>query len=284
MILGGTGRMGRWFTNFFKEKGFDVAIFSRSRNRALQASRELDVNYIQSLTAVNEADIVLVSTSLESTVAIIREVSKSMKPNSILFDIASIKSGVIEALEDAHTLGIRTISIHPMFGPGTTSIKGKHLLVIPVGDDPKLVTEMINLFKDAQIHILKSGKTHDELMAIALSLPHFLNIVFGKILTHSDLKEIMKVSGTTFALQLLVTEAVYSEDPELYYEIQSHNLAFANLLDEFLKSVTDATFIIKRKDKAAFIRSFNQVKTELSKDPNFMHAYHRFYRAYETTI
>lgn len=281
VILGGTGKMGRWFAQFLKDKGFEVSIHSRSPERAAKTAEELHVKYIESMDDVRDADIVIVSTSLSSTADTIQEVSKRMRPNTILFDIASVKGTVIQALEEARTLGIRTISIHPMFGPGAASLKGKHVIVIPVGDDPELVDEMLSLFEGAETHILKSGEAHDMMVALTLSLPHFLNIVFGKTLSKMDIGEAAKFAGTTFTLQLMVAEAVFSEDADLYYAIQSQNKAFAKVLDAFLNSAREVASTIKRKDRDAFLDSFKEVRASLSKDPNFANAYSRFYKAYE---
>lgn len=280
-ILGGTGKMGRWFAGFLKDKDFNVAIHSRSPERAAEAAQELGVEYIKSIDAVRDFDMVIVSTSLSSTATTVREVAKKMKPNAVLFDIASVKGDVINALEEARKRGVRAISVHPLFGPGAKSLKGKHVIVIPVGDDPELVDEVLSLFEGAETHILSSGEAHDMMVALTLSLPHFLNIVFGKTLKDADVREVVKFAGTTFALQLMVAEAVYSEDPDLYYEIQSQNKAFAKVLDAFLESAREAASTIKRKNRESFVKSFKEVRATLAKDPNFANAYNQFYKAYE---
>lgn len=281
VILGGTGKMGRWFSKFLKDKGFEVMIQSRALEKAVKAAEELGVKYIASIDAVRDADMVIVSTSLDSTVENIRMVSKKMRPKATLFDIASVKGDIIKALEEARALGIRTISVHPMFGPGATSIKGKHVIVIPIGSDPRLVDEILNLFEGADTQILGSGEAHDTVVALTLSLPHFLNIIFGKTLASEDIKEVLKLAGTTFALQLMVAESVYSEDPDLYYGIQSQNAAFVKVLNALLECASEVASTVERKDKEAFVKSFKDVKTSLAKDPNFANAYSRFYKAYE---
>jgi len=282
VILGGTGKMGRWFSKFLKDKGFEVLIHSRSPEKAAKVAEELGVKYIRSIDSVRDADMVIVSTSLDSTVENIRMVSKRMRPNAILFDIASVKGSIINALEEARTLGIKAISVHPMFGPGASSIKGKRVLIIPLGNDSALLDEMSNLFEGAEIHVLDSGETHDKIVALTLSLPHFLNMIFGKTLSAStEIGELIKFAGTTFALQLMVTEAVYSEDPDLYYGIQSLNPAFTRVLDTLLESVMEVASTVKRNDAEAFVNSFKEVRDYLAKDPNFVNAYGRFYKAYE---
>jgi hypothetical protein len=82
----------------------------------------------------------------------------------------------------------------------------------------------------------------------------------------------------------LVTEAVYSENPDLYYEIQSQNAFFAKVLDVFLKSAKVSALTIKEKDKETFVNNFKKVRNSLAKDPNFSKAYSRFCKAYEAAF
>jgi prephenate dehydrogenase len=119
------------------------------------------------------------------------------------------------------------------------------------------------------------------MMAFTLALPHFLNIVFGRTLTHADIIEIKKFAGTTLTLQLLLAEAVYNEDPDLYYEVQSQNAAFPKVLDVVLEVTREIASTIRRKDRREFLKAFEEARTALAKDPEFVHAYQRFYKAFE---
>ena len=274
--------MGKWFARFFRDRGFNVVISSRSSKRATSVARELGVEYEKtSFNAVRNADVVIVSTPIGVTAKIIREVSKRMKAGAILFDIASIKGEIIRALEEANALGIRTLSVHPLFGPGAKSINGKKVLIIPVSENPELLIEVLEMFKGATIHIVESGEYHDRMMALTLSLPHFLNITYGKILSKADIRELKKFGGTTFTLQLLISESVLSEDPELYYEIQKQNEVFSEILDDFTEVVRESALIVQNKNKTRFFKDFEKVKASLSKDPKFLKAYQSFYKALE---
>jgi prephenate dehydrogenase len=279
-ILGGTGKMGKWFAKFFQGRGFRVVISSRSPGKAASVAKEIGVEHAKSMfDAAHSADIVLVATPIAVTARVIREVSGGLKAEAIIFDIASIKGEIIRALEEAEALGARTLSLHPLFGPGAKSIDGKRLLIIPVGKDSDLIREVSGIFEGASIHIVESWEYHDRMMALTLSLPHFLNITFGKILSKTDINELKKFGGTTFTLQLLVAETVLSEDPDLYYEIQSQNKAFTKILDDFTEIVREEVSTITNEDKERFVKDFENAADSLSKDPGFVNAYERFYRA-----
>ena len=44
-IIGGTGRMGKWFAKFFQNKGYNVIITSRSSRKASSIAKEIGVKY-----------------------------------------------------------------------------------------------------------------------------------------------------------------------------------------------------------------------------------------------
>jgi prephenate dehydrogenase len=279
-VLGGTGKMGRWFARFFKDKGYEVVIGGRSPERNRAVAEEIGVEAaISNVDAVRGANIVVVSTTLETTVDTIMQIKDSVERGAIVFDIASVKGRIPEALRELSAKGVRAISTHPMFGPGADSFQGRKVIVIPIVEDVALTKWAVDLFKNegADVHVVSSGEEHDRIIAITLSLTHFLNIVLGRVLARRDIQEVKKFAGTTFSLQLTLVEAVLSEDPNLYYEIESQNPAFRKLLEELLSTAQETTSTLD--DKGAFVRAFMEVKERLSKDPQFMTAYERFYRA-----
>jgi len=206
-----------------------------------------------------------------------------MKKGSILFDIASVKKGIVEALSKAQQRGIRTISVHPLFGPGARGVYGKGVAIIPVGNDPEPTRLISKLFEGygAVVGIIDDAEAHDRIIALTLALPHFLNILFGKVLSTTNLEELRKFGGTTFSLQLLITESVFSEDPDLYSSIQIKNDHFHDLLKTFLSSAEELSRIIQDDAADRFIKLFEETRRFLAKDSAFKDSYSKFYKALE---
>ena len=283
-ILGGTGKMGRWFARFFQTKGYEITIASRSPERATKAAEELGVRSADSyIEAVKEVDMVIVSTPIETTAETIREVKEKLTPGTILFDIASVKGEIPKALSEAALLGAKVLSIHPLFGPGATTLKGKKVIVIPITKDAQLVKYVRGLFEEdgAETYLAASGEEHDRMVGITLSVTHFINIALAKMLSSHDIQEVKRFAGTTFSLQLMLAEAVLTEDPNLYYAIESNNPAFRDLLDGFLRAAHDLA--AKIDDRNAFVDTFVKARESLSRDPEFASAYQRFYKALESS-
>jgi len=279
-ILGGTGKMGRWFALFFKNKGYDVVIGGRSPERNRTVAQEIGVEAaISNIDAVWGADIVVVSTTLETTVNTILQIRDYVKKGAIVFDIASVKGRIPEALKELSSKGSRVISIHPMFGPGADSFRGRRVIVVPIVEDDSLTNWAVDLFRGegADVCVVRDGEEHDRLVAITLSLPHFLNIVLGRVLARRDIQKVKRFAGTTFSLQLTLAEAVLSEDPDLYYGIESLNPSFRKLVEELISTAQDTAATLD--DRGTFIKSFIEAREALSRDPEFSTAYERFYRA-----
>jgi prephenate dehydrogenase len=284
-IVGGTGRMGKWFAQFLKEQGFTVTISGRTLEKTLKIAKEMRVEpAISNIQAVKRADFVVVSVPLEKTGEVINEVSSQMKKGAILFDIASIKGGILDKLKKAQTFGIRTISVHPLFGPGTRKLSGKKVLIIPISEDFKTLFEVKTIFENsgANVHVVEDGKVHDTMMALTLSFPHFLNILFGKMIKSIDINKVKEWGGTTFELQLVLAESVISEDPSLYSSIQIRNPSFHHLLDNFMEYTKELIEVIKNGDEETFVKYFKDLKTYLSNDPEYDKAYEKFYKALES--
>jgi prephenate dehydrogenase len=278
-ILGGTGGMGQWFARYFKEEGLQVILTGRVPEKTAHTARKLDVAWADTTkTAVQNVDIVLVATPLNMTNDTIREVIKFVDKGTILFDIASVKGSIIDDLKEAAALGIKAISTHPLFGPGAPSLTGRNMLVIPVYDDAAFVNEFTKLFEGARIRILGEG-IHDRMMALTLALPHFLNIVFGKVLTKGDITSLRDCAGTTFELQLLLTESVYNGNSDLYFDIQSINAVFSDVLGFFKDALADLENAVTSKNRDAYATFFNETKKALMRDEGFEKAYPQFYKA-----
>lgn len=284
-ILGGTGKMGQWFAQFFKNIGYEVVIGGRYREKNEAVAKEIGVVAAASnIDAVRGANIVIVSTALEAVVDTIHQIKDCVEKGTIVFDIASVKDGIPEALRELAVRGARVISTHPLFGAGADSFIGRKMIIIPITDDGFLTEWAVNLFRNegAEVYVVKDSEEHDRFVAITLGLTHFLNIVFGRALAKHDIQEIKKFAGTTFSLQLTLVEAVLSEDPELYYSIESFNPAFKNLLDEFKLTIQKITDALRNKED--FVREFEEARNSLSKDPKFQTAYKRFYKAVKASV
>ena len=116
-------------------------------------------------------------------------------------------------------------SLHPMFGPDTELLSGRHVIFIDLGNEAAL-KEAQELFAPTMAERVVMGlDEHDRLIAYVLGLSHALNIAFFTALAESGeaAPRLAKLSSTTFDSQMEVASRVAAESPDLYFEIQSLN-------------------------------------------------------------
>ena len=229
-IIGAGGKMGKWFSAYFLNNGFEVTGHD-SEKPVLKTI----INSDSLIGSILKADYVLLSTPTKKTPEIIRLISKEMKRGACLIDIASQKSKTATALAKMPTK-ISPICVHPMFGPGTKTMKNQNMISIPIKDGKKELTMAKSLFLGANFVTIDSNE-HDKKIALILGLTHLLNIAFANILAKDDkIKLTEKMAGTTFKAQKIISESILTESPELIETIIS-NPEIRRVAEEFWKDV-----------------------------------------------
>lgn len=218
LVIGGRGKMGRWMADFLASQGFRITVADPAGEvpgyEWLADWRSTELSH----------DLVVVATPLK----IANEVLGALairKPPGVVFDLGSLKTPLRQGLAALRSAGVRVTSIHPMFGPDTELLSGRHVIFIDLGDAGAL-EEARGLFGSTMADLVVMGlDEHDRLIAYVLGLSHALNIAFFTALAESgeDAPKLARMSSTTFDSQLDVATRVAEDNPDLYYEIQSLN-------------------------------------------------------------
>lgn len=278
-IIGGAGRMGAWFARYFSSKGV-LAVLSDTRIKeagdvAYSTGAEVARTNIE---AVRDTDVVLVCVPIDKIRDVIMEIAPHMKRGSILVELSSIKGQAMEAFREIASVGIKPLSIHPLFGPMAESLKDKTIVVVPVVDADMEAGLARKLFEEAEI-VVSEQEEHNRVMAIVLSLTYFTNLAFAKILSEEDLFSLKRLSGTTFTVQLALTESVVSEDLDLVKSLLKENRFTERYIDRFI-SEAKAIRRLMSKNYEGFDKLHNNLKSSLSRDPDYSKADDRRYRAF----
>ncbi|HEY8520520.1 MAG TPA: prephenate dehydrogenase/arogenate dehydrogenase family protein [Gammaproteobacteria bacterium] len=218
LIIGGAGKMGAWFGRFLSSQGFAVEVADPS-TAATPFPRVEDWRAIPL-----DHDIIVVATPMKVTNAVLLELAER-RPRGLVLDIGSLKTPLREGLKRLAEAGCRVTSIHPMFGPDTRLLSGRHVVFVDVGV-PAATEEARALFASTMAEAIDmSLEEHDRVMAYVLGLSHALNLAFFTALAESGelVPRLQKLSSTTFDAQLKVTSLVARDNPHLYFDIQALN-------------------------------------------------------------
>ncbi len=173
----------------------------------------------------------------------------------VIFDVGSLKSPLRAGLMALKSHGCRVTSIHPMFGPDTELLSGRHVIFVDLGHAEAL-TEARALFAPTMAEqVVMSLDDHDRLIAYVLGLSHALNIAFFTALAESGeaAPRLARLSSTTFDSQLDVASRVAQESPDLYFEIQSLNDYGAESLEALAKAVERIRAAVLSRDHDVFV-------------------------------
>lgn len=253
LVIGGAGKMGRWFAEFLATQGFAVEVADPSGAPAgfphVSDWRQTDLTH----------DYIICATPLSVTDAILRDLALR-RPPGVVLDVGSLKSPLRAGLMALKSHGVRVTSIHPMFGPDTQLLSGRHVIFVDLGHAEAL-EKARELFSPTMAEqVVMSLDEHDRLIAYVLGLSHAVNIAFFTALAESGeaAPRLVKLASTTFDSQLDVATRVAQESPELYYEIQSLNDYGAESLEALAKAVERIRTAILSQDHDAFIALMNR--------------------------
>lgn len=248
LVIGGGGKMGRWFNDFLQSQGYAVTV-------ADPAGAVPGFPWVADWqTTPDDFAITVVAAPIAGTGEVLRALG-ARRRRGLIFDIGSLKSPFAQELTGLARAGLHVTSLHPMFGPDTDLLSGRHVLFLDAGA-PTALAEARQLFASTlAVQTEMPLEEHDRLMAYVLGLSHAVNIAFFSALAESGeaVPRLADISSTTFDAQLQVARRVAEESPELYFSIQADNPHGLAVLGELEAAVHRIARSVRERDAAGFV-------------------------------
>ncbi len=249
LVIGGCGKMGRWFAEFLDSQGYQVEIADPAgpcagfAHRADWQSGEL------------AHELIVVATPLGITAAILEQLARH-RPPGLVFDIGSLKTPLRAGLAALAAAGVKVSSLHPMFGPDTDLLSGRHVIHVDVGRADAVSAAQALFASTMAEQVVTTLDDHDRLIAYVLGLSHAVNIAFFTALAESGeaAPRLARLSSTTFDAQLAVASLVADESPALYFEIQALNPYGGESLAALAEAAGRLQALVAAQDAAGFAR------------------------------
>ena len=282
----GAGKMGVWFAKYCKEKGDIVVLADRNAEKLTKLKEELGVETADFPAAVKDADRVLICVSISSFEKTVKKISKSIHKGQPVMDICSIKEYPVDIMHK-HLNGALILGTHPVFGPGSNGVAHKAYVLTPTTPEEEAYAKEFRMWLEKeQAHVfVMTPKEHDELISIVLGFAHFVGLaVCETLLAQPAFPESKKIAGTTYRMLFTLAEAVATETPDLYANVQTKLVGMDKIEELFIANAEQWLELMKKKDSKAIMARMDRLRDKLGEvDSEYGKSYEDMYRMLQST-
>ena len=271
MAIVGVGLIGGSLAKAVKEKKLvgEVLGVGRSEER-LESARKLGIidRYSGRMNEIlGEADLVVVAGPVGVIVDLVREIIPFLKKGTIITDVGSVKTKIVEEVEAFIPGSLYFVGGHPIAGTEnsgfeasfSTLFEGRKCIITPVSTTDSHALERVKALwtQVGSIVACMDSEEHDEVFAAVSHLPH--------IVAYSMVNSLLKVKG--FEKNIFSFSAggfkdftrIAASDPVMWKDIALMNkdklLSAIKLFQEYLEELKEA---IEREDGERLLSEFQK--------------------------
>jgi prephenate dehydrogenase len=232
---------------------------SRSASRLKDAKRlgAIDEGFTNRLAAVTEADVVVLATPVDAIVPYAKALLPKMPAGSVLTDVGSTKSGIVNAIATLTPKGTAFVGGHPIAGSEQRGLSaasarlfdGSVCVLTPTQRTPARALAAVQQLWQPLVNrvLLMSPDQHDRVLAGASHLPHALSFCLAASAGAGPLPHAPK--------SLSDLTRIAQSDPELWDDIfLSNRSALIAAMDRFDRNWQQLRRLIRQKNAAALRR------------------------------
>ena len=221
------------------------------------------------IAAVAEADLVILATPIEKIIPTFQAMVPHLRPGTIVTDVASTKTMLVEEIEAMCPHGVYFVGGHPMAGTEHTGIE--HAQASILAGATFVLTETKNTERKAlrnlEVFIKKLGMKplvlkpaiHDFVVAAVSHLPYIVAVTLAG--TAKDVKSYQKLIDQVAATGFRDTTRVASSAPSWGKDIVSTNRdQLIETLDLFQNKLTELRTLIDNREFDKLEKVFSSVK------------------------
>jgi chorismate mutase/prephenate dehydrogenase len=247
LLVGGGGRMGALYGQFFAASGHQVRILEKD-------------DWDQGAELAKGCDLAIVTVPIRETEAVINRLAPLLEPGTLLGDFTSHKVEPVMSMIQMHNGPV--MGMHPMHGPDVQNLS-KQLMVVCPSTHPAASDWLLDQFRLWGLRVVEvAPPEHDETMHLVQGLRHFLALLHGSFLAQMDRApaEMLQLSSPIYRAELMMTGRIFAQNPELYADIVLSDERRREILLEFLDHHQQLSELVFHNDKAAFSERFREIQ------------------------
>lgn len=266
----GVGLIGASVALALRENALAKEIRGFGRTEA-NLKKAVDRNIIDSYSldigeACDGSDLIVLATPPAQFVDLIRRASPSIQKGTIIFDVGSIKAGIVTALEEETPEGSFFIGTHPIAGSDRSGIETASAdlfaqalcFITPTArSDKDALGTVTGLWKSigATVHTV-SPEEHDIIFSSVSHMPHV--VAYALVNTVIDIDpSFIEYAGKGFR----DTTRIAMSSPDLWADICVHNSkAVTQHLDLLVRNIQTIREALAKGDHGSLIEHFRRAK------------------------
>jgi prephenate dehydrogenase len=252
-IIGGNGRMGRFFTQQLTSVGHNVSILENE-----------DWEYADKL--LSSTDLVIISVPIQWTIEVIERAAKYLAPTTALCDITSLKTEQVKAMLKYHQGPV--MGLHPMFGPNVKSFAGQKVVACP-GRNDKAFQWLLNFIESRGGEVIVSTpEEHDRMMVIIQATRHFSRFSVGVFLAQEgiDIERSLSMSSPSYRQEIDIIQRLFVQNPNLCIDIMMATPDRCQTIARLADTYNRIAKLVARGDREALIEEFETAQNFLSEE------------------
>jgi len=231
ILVVGAGALGSVLAEYLARE-HSLSIYDVNKDRASQLAHRIGGKYLETIDP--SYDVIVICVPISATPGVIRDVSSRMMGGMIV-EVSSVKYPVISPMKEANRRGIKTISIHPLFGPGLKDLSKGKAALIPIANADEELELASSLFPFE--YVVVNQEDHDRAMAW-LALIHLILHAFLSS-SEGDAEVIRSLETTTFRWFLRLGASSLLQSESLTEDLIRENPYFRETLNRFLASINE---------------------------------------------
>ena len=269
----GCGLIGSSILRVIEKKNIakEINAYDKSKEVSSYLAKNFKFKICNNITeAVNNADLVIISSPLSSYKEILSQIQSDLKKGSILTDTGSAKKEINKIIKESSLSDVTWIASHPIAGTeysgpqsGFAELFEKRWCILSADEntDKKEITKLEKFWVDLGSKIkVMSFEHHDYILSLTSHLPHAVAYSIVKTAISDDNKfkdDVIQYS----AGGLRDFTRIAASDPLMWKDIfidNSENIL--KVLDNYSKNLDEIKSAIKNKDSKKLLEIFSSTR------------------------
>ncbi len=255
-IIGGRGRMGRFFDNFFTRNGYKVLVC------------DIDTD-LKPIDIAKSADVILLSLPMSSSIGVINEITPHIGSGKLVVENCSIKANTLATLIEKTNNETEVLGIHTMFSGDVATIRDENVIITKTPRSGNLAQSFEDeLYKSGARIAYATTDAHDKTTSYLQALIQFSLICLADVMSNSfKSKHDFDVFSTPNARRVFESmERVINQSDDLTADLQLLNDKAPELRNKFLEIAFELVSTLNQQDKKALLESISKSREFFKKD------------------